>query len=290
MIIGTRRIGFIGAGNMASALIRGLLSNGCAPGMIRASDPDAGQRRKLADTGIELLDDNSLLLAESDLLVVAVKPQVVSGILETARSMTPEAQPLVISVVAGVRMATLAASLRQSRRLVRAMPNTPALVAVGATGLFGQSLEDGDRQLVEDFFKGVGLCLWLETEQLLDAVTAVSGSGPAYFFLLMEAMIDAGKRLGLSATQARLLTVQTAAGAAAMAAAETCGLRSLREKVTSPGGTTAAAVETLYAGRMPQLVDQALNAACMRAGELGELSRSVQPGELHVARSGKRTP
>ncbi len=261
------RIGFVGAGNMSTALIRGLLRNGWPPACMQAGDPDPERRRTLATDGIGLHADNAAIAAGADILVLAVKPDRMAAALASIQSACKAQPPLTISVAAGVHVATIAEGLGQASRIVRAMPNMPALAGVGATGLFGWRLHATDRRLVEDIFGTVGICEWLQEEQLIDAVTAVSGSGPAYFFLFMEAMIAAGERLGLSNQQARSLTLHAALGAATLGL--DADLHSLRAKVTSPGGTTETALAAFADANLAGIVDTAMRAAWTRSRALG---------------------
>lgn len=245
---------------MASALIRGLLNEGYDAKLISASDPNAEQRSKLANTDISLYCDNQDMVDLVDILVLAVKPQVVLKVLEEIKTAKVRSK-LIISIAAGISLAALTQVCGDSHRLVRAMPNTPALVALGATGVFAENLASSDKKQVESLFSGVGIFAWLESEAQMDAVTALSGSGPAYFMLFMEAMINAGQQLGLSAKQARLLTVQTAVGAAKMVDLSATDIEDLRIAVTSPGGTTAAALKVMLSGELPELVGRAMLAA-----------------------------
>ena len=265
------RIAFIGAGNMAASLIGGLLAQGIPASHIRASDPGAEQRAKIAaEHGIELFESNADAIANADVVVLATKPQVLKQVsLALAPSLAPE--QLIVSIAAGISCASLANWLGESRAIVRCMPNTPALLRLGASGLYANAHVDASqRQLAEQLLSAVGLALWLDEEQQIDAVTAVSGSGPAYFFLLIEAMTAAGEKLGLSRAIAEQLTLQTALGAAHMASASDVDAAELRRRVTSPNGTTEAAIKAFQAGGFEAQVQQALNAAAARSAELAE--------------------
>lgn len=264
------RIAFIGAGNMAASLIGGLRAQGVPAAAIRASDPGAEQRALIAaEHGIELFADNAEAVAGAEVVVLAVKPQVMKAVCQAlAAHLRPE--QLIVSIAAGIGCASLEAWLGE-RPVVRCMPNTPALLRQGVSGLFANArVSAAQRQQAEQLLGAVGLALWLDEERLLDAVTAVSGSGPAYFFLLMEAMTAAGEQLGLPSDTAAQLTLQTALGAARMATESGVDAAELRRRVTSPNGTTEAAINAFQAGGFEALVQQALAAAARRSAELAE--------------------
>ncbi|HHJ4328418.1 TPA: pyrroline-5-carboxylate reductase, partial [Klebsiella pneumoniae] len=230
----------------------------------------AEQRARLAaEYGIELYEDNAEAAAGADILVLAVKPQVMKGVCQAlAGSLTTA--PLVISIAAGISCASLADWLGE-RPIVRCMPNTPALLRQGVSGLYGNPQVSAlQREQAGQLLSAVGLALWLDDEAQLDAVTAVSGSGPAYFFLLIEAMTAAGVQLGLPPETAAQLTLQTALGAARMACESRVDAAELRRRVTSPNGTTEAAIKAFQAGGFEALVQQALAAAARRSAELAE--------------------
>ena len=264
------RIAFIGAGNMAASLIGGLLAQGIPTSHIRASDPGAEQRAKIAaEHGIALFADNAEAILDADVIVLATKPQVLKDVcLALAPSLT--AGQLLVSIAAGISCASLSNWLG-ARPIVRCMPNTPALLRQGVSGLYANAdVSPAQRELAEQLLAAVGLAVWLENEQQIDAVTAVSGSGPAYFFLLIEAMTAAGEQLGLPKAIAAQLTLQTALGAAHMAVASDVDAAELRRRVTSPNGTTDAAIKAFQAGGFAELVEQALTAAAKRSAALAE--------------------
>lgn len=267
-------IAFIGGGNMARSLIGGLIAGGHEPNRIWVAEPDSGQREFLRGRfGVRTGADNPEIAAKAEVVVLAVKPQILQGV---ALQLVPEIQarqPLVISIAAGVREPDLRRWLGGgSLALVRTMPNTPALVGSAASALFANAfVSEEHRQLAESLLRAVGVTVWLDDESLLDAVTALSGSGPAYFFLVMEALERAGRDLGLDADNARLLTLQTAFGAAKMALESVESPATLRVRVTSPGGTTERALAILREGGIETLLAQALEAARQRAHELGDL-------------------
>lgn len=263
-------ITFIGAGNMAAALIGGLIADGTEPQAIIATDPDESRRRSLAQTaGIQTLADNSEAVTRADIVVLAVKPQILEVVARDIAEAVQAHRPLVVSIAAGVRSDTLQRWLGGDIALVRSMPNTPAMLQTGATALFATAaVDDEQRNQAESVMRAVGLAQWVEDEALMDAVTALSGSGPAYFFLVMEAMETAGVQLGLPAESARLLTLQTALGAARMAIESTDDPATLRHKVTSPGGTTEQALRQFEQDGLRAMFARALTAARDRSVEL----------------------
>jgi pyrroline-5-carboxylate reductase len=264
------RIAFIGAGNMAASLIGGLRAKGLEAAHIRASDPGAETRAKVnAEHGIDVFADNAEAIQGADVVVLAVKPQAMKTVCEAIR---PSLKPnqLVVSIAAGITCASMNNWLG-AQPIVRCMPNTPALLRQGVSGLYATAEVNAEqRQQAQELLSAVGIALWLDQEQQLDAVTAVSGSGPAYFFLLIEAMTAAGVKLGLPADVAAQLTLQTALGAAHMAVASDVDAAELRRRVTSPAGTTEAAIKSFQAGGFEALVEKALGAAAHRSAEMAE--------------------
>ncbi|NDY95541.1 pyrroline-5-carboxylate reductase [Wenzhouxiangella limi] len=264
-------IAFIGGGNMARALIGGLCRGGHPPAAIHVAEPAAAARERLAaDHGVQVTSNNSHAAAGAEVIVLAVKPQVMDGVLRELRSaLQPGA--LVISVAAGVTLASLRRGLGDAARLVRAMPNTPALFGAGMTGLVAaDGVEPDDRARADRVLESAGETVWLDDEALMDVVTAVSGSGPAYFFALAEQLALAGERAGLAPAVAAKLARQTAFGAGTMLSRAEQSAGQLREQVTSPGGTTEAALTALSAGGFEDLIEQAVSAAVRRGRELGE--------------------
>jgi pyrroline-5-carboxylate reductase len=263
---------FIGAGNMANSLVGGLIADGWDPARIRVADPDPGQRERMAARHqVATTPDNQAAVSGADVVVMAVKPQVMAAVTQGIAAGITQQQPLVITIAAGIRQSTLRDWLGADTAIVRAMPNTPALVQSGATALYANTaVSDGQRSLAESILRAVGLVIWVEDESLMDAVTALSGSGPAYFFLFIEALQAAGEKLGLPAETARLLALQTAFGAARMALESPDDAATLRHHVTSPGGTTERAIGILQDGGLAELIGRAVQGAAERSRELAE--------------------
>lgn len=260
---------FIGGGNMASALIGGLLRAGHTPAQLRVVEPYAPSASALRQRfGVQVESAAGPTLGDAGLVVWAVKPQVFRE--AAAPCAGALAGALQLSVMAGIRTEAIRAATG-SARVVRAMPNTPALIGQGVSGLYAtEAVSTDERAQVQALLQPTGQSLWVERESLLDAVTAVSGSGPAYFFYVIEAMMQAGVDLGLSEAQARTLAVGTCAGAAALAAASDESPATLRQNVTSKGGTTHAAITTLDERQVGEAFVAALQAAARRAQELGD--------------------
>jgi len=267
-----KKIGFIGGGNMAASLISGLIAGGNTPATILVAEPDAERAGQLQQQfGIQHSDDNVALVESSDVVVLAVKPQVLHRVCAQVSDAVQARRPLLISVAAGIRVADIDRWLGDGNAIVRTMPNTPALVQCGATGLYANGrVSKTQRETAEAIMRAVGLTQWLEDEPLMDAVTALSGSGPAYFFLVIEALEEAAVKMGLTAESARLLAVQTAPGAAKMALESPEPSAVLRQRVTSPGGTTERAIGILEEGGLRELFERALTGARDRARELAE--------------------
>jgi pyrroline-5-carboxylate reductase len=264
------RIGFLGGGAMASALIGGLRAAGVEAAQLRAADPDPSRRKLLEEEhGIETCADNASLLLAADAVVLAVKPSVALPALETLRGAPEREGPLWISIAAGIPLAAIELALEAPVRTVRAMPNTPALVRAGATAICGNARATAaDLTLARSLFESVGVCWTAPNESLLDAVTGLSGSGPAYVFVFLEALGDAGVRMGLPRDAAYLLAFQTVLGAARLAIEGGQHPAQLKDQVTSPGGTTIAGLERLEAGGLRAAVHEAVAAATQRSREL----------------------
>lgn len=266
------RISFIGGGNMARSLVGGLLADGAPAGTLQVAEPDPARRAALqADFGVAVGDDNVAAAAAAEVVVLAVKPQVAPEVAREIATAVADHGALVISIAAGIRSSDLERWLGPGAPVVRAMPNTPALLGCGATVLYaGDAVSGSQRELAEAILRAVGSVGWVAQEDQMDAVTALSGSGPAYFFLLIEAMADAAAELGLPQDLARLLAEETALGAARMALESEEPIDALRRRVTSPGGTTEAALHAFEAGGFRELVATALRRAETRSRELAD--------------------
>lgn len=267
---GSRRIVFVGGGNMARSLIGALVRGGREAASIAVAEPNAALREALAnDFGVTAHERADTAAANADVLVLAVKPQVLRDVCLSLAPLVADAPPLVISIAAGVRIAQLREWLGVELPIVRSMPNTPALIGAGATGLIANATADATRRAqAEAILAAAGRTAWIEREELMDAVTALSGSGPAYFFLLVEALEDAAVAQGLPRETARALATQTCLGAGRMLVESGEAPSILRERVTSPNGTTAAALDAFAAGGLRELVANAVAAATARGREL----------------------
>jgi pyrroline-5-carboxylate reductase len=264
------RIAFIGGGNMARSLVGGLVDKGCKPGRITVSEPDAGQRAAIAKRmPVRMSADGAAAVRDADVVVFAVKPQVMQSAAKAVAEAAQAKRPLIVSVAAGIATGDLDRWLGGGQAIVRVMPNTPALLGAGAAGLYATSRVSAEqRATAQALMEAVGQAHWIEDESLMDAVTALSGSGPAYFFLLMECMETAALELGLPAGTARALILQTAYGAARMAQESGEAPATLRKQVTSPNGTTAAALGVFEDSKFAALVQKALTAARDRGRQL----------------------
>lgn len=267
------RIAFIGGGNMARSLVAGLIADGHAAAALSVGEPIAEVRERLSTAyGVRSTGNNADAVADAEVIVLAVKPQAAPSVCRELAQYLPQPAPLVISVMAGVTEASICAWLGAATPLVRSMPNTPMLVQSGAIGLHANPAASAEqRNLAEEILRAGGVTRWVDTEAQLDAVTAVSGSGPAYFFLFMEALEQAAVAEGLDAEAARLLSIQTALGAARMAMESDESPQQLRRRVTSPGGTTERALAVFDEAGLEALVARAVSAARGRAEELSQL-------------------
>ena len=272
-----QKIGFIGGGNMASSLISGLIASGHSPQHLWVSDINPDALKALAENlNVNTSTSNDTVINEVDVIVLAVKPQILSNVAKSAAALIQQKKSLVVSIAAGISQHSLSQWLGADTAIVRCMPNTPALVLTGATALHANAkVTVEQRNLAENIMRSVGIALWVKDESELDAVTAVSGSGPAYYFLLMEAMEKAALELGLSEATARLLVQQTALGAAKIALESSESPEQLRKRVTSPGGTTQRAIETFEQGGFTELVSKALHAARDRSIEMSKQSENT---------------
>lgn len=268
--LSTPRLAFIGAGNMGGAILRGLIRQGYPAAAITATGRNAEALQQLAtETGVRVTTDNAAAVADADLVVLGVKPQGMKAVCTELAASVQATRPLVLSIAAGLTTDILQDWLGGGLPLVRAMPNTPSLLGAGIAGVYAvDGVTEQQRQWIERIFQAVGLCCWVAQEQQLDAVTAISGSGPAYYFLFTEALAAAGEKLGLPAGLALQLAQQTAAGAGQMLVAGGDDPAELRRKVTSPGGTTERAIQRFEAAGLRQWVNEATQAAADRAAEL----------------------
>ncbi|HEX4300503.1 MAG TPA: pyrroline-5-carboxylate reductase [Gammaproteobacteria bacterium] len=273
------RIAFVGGGNMARSLVGGLIDKGCKPGRISVSEPNPEQRALIAKRlPVRMSTDGPGAVQGADVVVFAVKPQVMQAAARGVAAALQADKPLVVSIAAGVTSTDLDRWLGGGMSIVRVMPNTPALLGAGAAALWATPKVSAEqKQMAQSLMEAVGIALWIDDESLMDAVTALSGSGPAYFFLLMECMEAAALELGLPAGTARALTLQTALGAARMALESGEAPAELRRQVTSPKGTTAAALQVFEDGKYASLVQKALTAARDRGRELSQESAKEKP-------------
>jgi len=267
------KISFIGGGNMACSIIGGLVSANTSADEILVAEPCPETRDALEKRfGVTTFADNPAALEQADVLVLAVKPQILREVLVPLASLITKTSPLLISVAAGITTTSIERWAGGGTALVRVMPNTPALINAGISALFANAhAKEMQRNLAESIMCAVGTTVWLNDEALMDSVTSVSGSGPAYFFYVMEAIEHAAIKEGLEPDTARLLTIETALGAARLALESNEGLGELRRHVTSPRGTTEAAIDVLNSKKVSEAFEQAVSAACDRSRELATL-------------------
>lgn len=257
---------------MSRSLIGGLIANGVKTERLLASDPDQEQRHAVSEQfGITTLADNNDAVADADVVVLAVKPQIMHSVVSALAGSIKGKSKLIISIAAGIRLAALSEWLGEPAAVIRVMPNTAALIQAGAAALYAnEHSSDAHKNTAEAMMRSVGTAIWLDAEEQMDTVTALSGSGPAYFFYFMEAMEKAAIGMGLSNDQANLLTIETALGAAKMALLSASDPAGLRKQVTSAGGTTEAALNTMIDGKLEQLIHDAMEAAKQRSIELSQ--------------------
>ena len=261
-------ITFIGGGNMATALVAGLQK--ARPGQltIRVADPSEDARKRMQEYEVETHEKGGAATRDADVVVLAVKPQIMPAVLQELAPVIESGQ-LILSIAAGTTISGIQAVLGESCAVIRSMPNTPALIGHGVSGLFASSnCKSHHREQAESILRTAGEVVWVDEEALIDVVTAVSGSGPAYFFLMTEALAAAGEQLGLDKQDARLLAVRTAEGAGAMMIQSEDEPETLRQRVTSPGGTTQAALESMEMNGFRGLMRAAVEAATNRGREL----------------------
>jgi pyrroline-5-carboxylate reductase len=271
-VLDNKKISFIGGGNMAQALISGLVSCGIKPSLITVADPSSEAREQLAAKGLNTVDptvDATAAIIDADIVVLAVKPQVMKPVVSAFADVLDK--QLVISVAAGLSTDILSGMLGGYSNIVRAMPNTPAMIQMGATGLYGTyDISAEQKQLATAVMEASGLVMWVDEEEHMHAVTAVSGSAPAYMFYIIESMVDGAVALGLDKEQASALAMQTMLGAAKMAMDSDDAPAELRRKVTSPNGTTQAAVESMQANEIGRQIGEAMQACYDRSQALSE--------------------
>jgi pyrroline-5-carboxylate reductase len=265
----TKRLGFLGAGNMSGGLVKGLIQAGVAPERLSVSDVSEDRRSELHEWhGVAATADNRALVRECDVLVLAVKPQALAAVLGEIGG-DVRGDQLVVSIAAGIPIAAIEGQLAPGSRVVRAMPNTPATVQAGATAIApGRHAREDDMRIARELFEAVGKVVTLDEHQL-DAVTGLSGSGPAYVMLVIEALADGGVKMGLPRAAAHLLAVQTVLGSASLVLQSGEHPARLKDKVTSPGGTTIAGLHALERGGLRGVLIDAVEAATKRATELG---------------------
>ena len=264
-------IAVLGGGNMGFSLIGGIIANGLPSHCITVADPSKTQLHALEHRfEVKVTQDNLKAIQDADVIILAVKPQVLLSVLNELLTLILRNKPLVISIAAGISIASLENIIPQCP-IIRAMPNTPALISSGASGLYANSfVSQAQKELAESIIRSVGLVVWVEDEKLIDVITALSGSGPAYIFLMMEYMAKAAVALGLNQDAAKLLAMQTAYGAARMALESADSLADLRKKVTSPGGTTQAAIHAFEAQDFEKVIANAMQAAFERSQALAQ--------------------
>lgn len=266
-------IAILGAGNMGASLLGGLIKNKYNPAKLWITDTDSTKLERLKRLyQINTSTQNSEAIASADVIILAVKPQIIKQVIEEIVPAIKKQKPLILSIAAGVRMASIEQWAGNTIPLVRVMPNTPALIGCGASVLItNKNVTSEQRDIAESILRAVGLAVWIEDEKLMDVVTALSGSGPAYFFLMMESLQEAATELGLPSDIAKLLTIETAYGAARMALESHDDVVKLRKNVTSPGGTTEQGIKILEQENIRHIFLKTLNAAKQRSEQLAEL-------------------
>jgi pyrroline-5-carboxylate reductase len=273
VLLNSKKIGFIGSGNMGEALINGLIVSGSsAPDQIICSDIREDQLERLHATyGIQTTTDNNEVVRQADIIIYAIKPQLMAQVLvETAKHL--DMNKLIISIAAGVPMVAIENALKKDLRLIRVMPNVAVAVNEGAAAIAaGKHAKPEDIQLAMDIFNSVGKCVFLKENELLDAITGLSGSGPAYIFMIVEALSDAGVKMGLSRHDAQFLASQTVLGSAKLLLETGTHPGQLKDSVTSPGGTAIAGLHTLEKGGLRTTMINAVEAATLRSRELGDM-------------------
>lgn len=274
----TENIAIIGSGHMGTSLAGGLIAKGYSPVKIWMTDPDPD---KLAEVkkqfGIQTSTDNKQAAMAANVIILAVKPQLIATVCEQLAEIVHQNQALIISVAAGIREASLQTWLGDNVAIVRSMPNMPALIGCGASALYANTfVSSHQHEIAESILRAVGVIVWLDNEKMMDTVTALSGSGPAYFFLIMECLQNAAEELGLPKDISRLLTIQTALGSARLAIESEKTLSELRHQVTSPGGTTERAIRVLEETNIRHFFTKAVTAAKNRSEELAGILENTK--------------
>lgn len=266
------KVAFIGGGNMATSLIGGLIADGYDPKSIVVTDIDLNRLDVLAEKfSVQTTDSAEQAVSEAQTVVLCVKPQVLKSVVQKLASTVSSQKPLLLSIVAGIRTADIEKWSGAQTAVVRAMPNTPAMVQCGAAALYAtQNVSEPQKQVAESILRATGLVVWVDNEKHMDIVTALSGSGPAYFFRIMEALQKAATKLGLPEKTAQLLTLQTALGAAKLAMESPDDVATLRQRVTSPGGTTEQGLLAMENNNIDKLIEQVVEAAYQRSEELAD--------------------
>ncbi len=274
-----RKVAFVGGGNMTRAIAGGLIDSGFAPTDILISEPVEASRISLANTfsGVIIADDNKDIVANVGCVVLSVKPQVLPAVCRDLRDAVQQTHPLIVSIAAGTRSADIDAWLGGGLSVIRIMPNQPALLRLGVSGLFANArVSDEEREHAAGIIAAVGSVVYVEREQDIDAITAVSGSGPAYFFLLIDMLTKTAIDLGIDEEAAKTLAIDTANGAAALARSESESMEALIARVRSPGGTTAAALDSLENAGVRDIFSAAITAGCNRAKTLADQAHKSQ--------------
>jgi len=274
-----RKVAFVGGGNMTRAIVGGLIDSGFAAGDILISEPVHAARISLSKdfSGVSVSGDNHAVAMNAGCVVLSVKPQVLPAVCRELRDTVQQTRPLVVSIAAGTRSADIDAWLGGELSVIRIMPNQPALLRLGVSGLYANNnVSDDEREYAAGIIAAVGSVVHVENESDIDAVTAVSGSGPAYFFLLIDMLMKTAIDLGIAENAAKTLAIETAIGAAALAKSESESMEALIERVRSPGGTTAAALDSLENAGVRDIFSVAVTAACDRAKTLADEARQNQ--------------
>ena len=266
------KVAFIGSGNIASSMIGGLIANGVEPQQLVAADSDSTQQQLIAEKyGIRVFDVNYDAAKDADVIVFAVKPGQMQKVVQEVSENINIKNKLILSVAAGIKLQSIENWLGQPSSVIRVMPNMPALIQAGSSALYANThVQEKQKNTAETIMRSVGTAIWLNSEDQLDTVTALSGSGPAYFFYFMELIESRAIEMGLDKEDAHLLTIETALGAAKMALLSSSNLKTLREQVTSPGGTTEEALNIFIKGKLDRLINSAMDAAKKRSIELSK--------------------